>query len=664
MMRRPSGSPWLAGTAGTLACLLSLGMFQTPVRLAAQGAGGPLPVGSAAAAGTDVPFIRGDVNLDLAVDISDAVAILAHLFPPPELPQPPPLACRAAADTNDDDLLNIGDAIYLLGFLFAGSVPPPAPFPDCGMDPTPAASVLTQLTCRTYPSCLTDNDPALVAHVLRRVAYGPTPALTTQVQASGALAYIQEQLDDLVDDASNTRLNTLLGALNAQGAIADLQRAVIARSWLSRQQLREHMTDFWENHFNTHYLVLRDYLRAQPGYTLAQANAEVAALEGAENATLRALALGSFHDLLLASAMGVPMLQYLDSHLNLAAAPNENYARELFELHTMGVDNGYDQTDIEQMARCLTGWTLCKKAPADVADPFAPCLGAADPTGVWTFHFDATRHDYGAKTLTLGSQVFQIPARPALDPAGLQDGLVVMEWLAKSSPQTAEFVSSKLIRKFVSDTPPPALVAECLGVWFATQGNVREVLQVILTSDEFLLATHHRWNLVRTPIEYMTASARVLDDGSLSALDDSRMLTRVRTALAATNNLPFNWNTPDGYPGTGADQLGSAKVLERIDFNRVIFDGAATDPEYDLLGLLADQGVPAADPGAIADFFLGAFYPGHVSPEERQLAIEYLASDLSTPPMPSPLDPLAPDYEARLRNFVVFVASYPHSLKQ
>ncbi|MGE3165795.1 MAG: DUF1800 family protein [Planctomycetota bacterium] len=625
----------------------------------------------------DRPFIRGDANIDMTVNIADATSILTFLFPViTPSPTAPGLPCRDAADANDDEQVNISDPIYLLAYLFSGGLPMPAPFPDCGLDSTAAADITMSLNCRTYPSCVDTQSPDVVAHVLRRAAFGHTPELFASVMQMGADQYVLDQLDGVYDDDEpgnvNQELYDLLNVYdwNATPTVANVQRAISARALLSREQLREQMTDFWENHFNTYIFTIRSHFQGLPEYNATTSLELAVRLEGEENERLRAGALESFHDLLLASATGVPMLIYLDSILNVAANPNENYAREIFELHTLGVDNIYNQNDIEELARCFTGWTICKKDPAIVLDPMAtlfdiasaPCLPNNDPTGVWAFHFNTATHDYAQKVIFSGNPIYQlvIPARTPGSVEGLNDGLEVIAQLAGMSP-TAEYVSRKLIQKFLRDTTPPAaLVAECIGAW-GPEGDIAAVLEVILTSDNFLSDTSSdRWNLVKTPYEYALGSARILGLTGMSLGNRQTLINNIRTMLSRTVNLPFQFSTPDGFPSAGPDQLGTSKVLERVLHNGRLF--VTLSPGYNIPTFLTNAGVALDDVDAIVDYTLSHFYQSNTNAVDRQLAVDYLSTDVNG--VPTPLDPGAGDYTSRLRQFLQFVASFPQSIKQ
>ncbi len=609
-------------------------------------------------------FTRGDINADLEVDVSDAVYLLGHLFAPIGT-TPNPIACADAADVNDDESLDVADAVNLLSYLFIAGPPPAAPFPDCATDPTDTGL----LSCDSYPTCgAPPSALADVAHVLRRAGFGPTPTLLEEVAATGVEAYLAGQLDGSVDDAGNTTLDDVMAGLQPYEDIEHLYRSQFALAILSRQQLRETLTDFWENHFNTYIFKIRNHFRNLEGpagediYTSDEGNVIAAYLEATENQLLRDKALGSFHDLLLASATGVPMLIYLDSIQNISADANENYAREVLELHTMGDDNGYNQDDVEELARCFTGWTIARKAPADVGDPLAPTLPVTDDTGEWSFHFDSANHDYDAKTIFEGTfYQIDIPAiDPLIDPdAGLQDGLIVLEWLAKSSTQTAEFISTKLIQKFVNETPPPALLANCIGTWLATEGDMHAVITTILESPEFL-GTDHRMTLVKTPFEYMMASVRALNDGSVPASTITDLLPDARNQLSRLGNRPFTWNDPDGYPPFGVDQLGTSHLMERMRFNLEVYfeEGAG----YGLDTLLTTRGVDLSSEVEIATAILGMLYPGLTDSIDLELSVDFLSRDVSG--SISPLDPTAPDFAERLQQFCAFAVSFPQSFQQ
>jgi len=219
-----------------------------------------------------------------------------------------------------------------------------------------AARVAVGQSVIPLPALISD-EPA--AHVVRRLTFGPTPELLAHARAVGVDAFIEEQLSpDGIDDSDMDEMLAGFETLNLSNAeifgsyreqpglvAGELQAATLARAAYSRRQLYELMVDFWSNHFNI-------YIGDGAARFLKTTD---------DRAVIRAHALGRFADLLLASAQSPAMLYYLDNFLSTGDAPNENYARELMELHTLGVNGGYQETDILPVARCLTGWTINRR---------------------------------------------------------------------------------------------------------------------------------------------------------------------------------------------------------------------------------------------------------------------------------------------------------------
>src|SRR5262249_7649149 len=229
----------------------------------------------------------------------------------------------------------------------------------------------------------------------------------------------------------------------------------------SERQLQEVLTDFWFNHFNVDARKIED---------------KPVVLEY-ERDVIRPRVLGRFRDLLGATAKSPAMLFYLDNWLSRANGLNENYGRELMELHTLGVDGGYTQNDVVNVARAFTGWTMRKPHEA---------------TG---FVFDPKMHDRGPKKI-LGRL---LPAN-----RGIEDGEEVLDLLARH-PSTARFIASKLARRFVADDPPQALVDRAAKVFLKSDGDLRAVVQIILTSPELYAASAMRAK-AKTPFEFVASA--------------------------------------------------------------------------------------------------------------------------------------------------------------
>jgi uncharacterized protein (DUF1800 family) len=441
-----------------------------------------------------------------------------------------------------------------------------------------------------------------VQHVLNRLAFGPRPQDVATVRRIGVDAWIAQQLQpERVSDTATAQVlrqyrtlsysaDRLLqeypppgvalaqaarrgnGAVSAQDslmlrreardgaqALGELASSRVARAVVSDRQLEEVLVDFWENHFNvfagkniTRYF-LNDYDR-----------------------TVRAHAMGNFRELLGAVAKSPAMLYYLDNWQSVAdsgrpvlqpvpprlaarrgelvrraarqrgATPeqmarleqatqrrrglNENYARELMELHTLGVDGGYTQQDVIEVARALTGWTLERGGQGG------------------GFVFRPQVHDAGAKTV-LG---VKFPAGHGQD-----EGEKVLDLLALH-PKTAEYIATKLARRLVSDTPPPALVARAARTFTSTKGDIRETVRTIVTSAEFFSADAYRAK-VKTPFELVVSTLRALEASPDVTMRTAQLVSRLGQPI-------YGHQAPNGYPETGDAWMNTGAILNRINF--------------------------------------------------------------------------------------------------
>ncbi|HEX7587459.1 MAG TPA: DUF1800 domain-containing protein, partial [Anaerolineae bacterium] len=375
------------------------------------------------------------------------------------------------------------------------------------------------------PSELGMASPAVT--VLNRVSFGPRPGDFERVQAMGIDAYIDEQLhpetlDDSALDQKIAAAYPTLGmsaaeliqnypqskkAANNQSAapktipliaglglapgtktpaqvVAELQEATMMRAVYSKRQLHQVLVDFWSDHFNIY----------------ANKNADRWLKTVDDREVIRKFALGKFKDLLQASASSPAMIEYLDNRENVKGNANENYAREIMELHTLGVDGGYTQKDVQELARAFTGWTI--------QGPKRPgLLGGAGQGGQGTFLFDAKQHDDGAKRV-LG---VDLPAN-----GGIEDARRIIDVLAHHT-STARFISTKLVRHFVSDTPPDALVERAAQTFTQSDGDIRAVLGTILHSDEFKTSFAQK---IKRPLDLIVSALRAMD----AQLDDTRAI--------------------------------------------------------------------------------------------------------------------------------------------
>ncbi len=322
----------------------------------------------------------------------------------------------------------------------------------------------------------------------------------------------------------------LMLANNPQGVVtSDLTEAKILRAVYSEHQLQELLVDFWFNHFNVYI----------------DKGADRYSITSYERDAIRPHVFGKFYDLLLATAKSPAMLFYLDNWQSvgpeqISARPaakkapkrglNENYGRELLELHTLGVDGGYTQKDVIEVARCFTGWTI------------------AGPRKGGDFEYNDKVHDHGKKVV-LGEV---IPAG-----GGMSDGLRVISILAHH-PSTAHFISLRLAQRFVADNPPPSLVNRMADTFMKTGGDLREVMETMLYSGEFWSPGSYRAK-VKTPFEMVVSAVRATDANVTSAFLLNNQIQRLGEPL-------YRKVEPNGYPIANADWVSSASLLDRMNF--------------------------------------------------------------------------------------------------
>ncbi|MEM9799981.1 MAG: DUF1800 domain-containing protein [Planctomycetota bacterium] len=407
-----------------------------------------------------------------------------------------------------------------------------------------------------------------VRTLLHRATFGFTANEFERASSMGYRAWLDEQLDpaSIDDSALDARLAgypTL--AMDAETLVAtypqssggdvfvaqQLISARIVRAVESRRQLFERVVEFWTDHFNI------DGTDGPLRYFKTVDDREV----------IRRYALGSFRDLLSASTRSAAMLYYLDNYVNSAGAPNENYARELMELHTLGVDGGYTEDDVKEVARCFTGWTF---RPAGV-----PGLGA--------FLFRPLTHDSGAKTV-LGTS---LPAG-----GGIQDGETVIDLLA-SHPSTAQFLARKLCVYFLTYEPPQVTVDRVAARFTATGGSIAATVREVLATRSYREARIDEYPRLRRPFHMAVGALR----STGATLGNPAPL---RGELFLLGHTPFTWPAPNGYP----DSLGAwgSNLLPRWSFMSKFFDGQVTGSGISTSALFAlIGGVAPAEVAATLD---------------------------------------------------------------
>ncbi|MEO8576553.1 MAG: DUF1800 domain-containing protein [Gemmatimonadales bacterium] len=480
-----------------------------------------------------------------------------------------------------------------------------------------------------------------VIHALNRLTFGARPGDVQKARSTGLDKWIDQQLHpEKIDDSSlekfvaryniiNRPQNELLAeftevrrerqtlkraagegmthedsiAYRKTGAtrrqvVGQLQSARVARAVASNRQLEEVMTDFWLNHFN----VFAQKGPPQP-YYLAEYERDV----------IRPNSLGKFRDLLGAVAKSPAMLFYLDNARSMVDSTrprladigrnrgraraqvrpqlnqlrngglNENYGRELLELHTLGVDGGYTQQDVINVARALTGWTIER-----------PVAGGG-------FIFRPQMHDAGEKVV-LGHKL-----RAG---RGIEEGEEVLDIVARH-PSTARYIATKLVRRFVSDDPPQALVDQAAAVFTKTDGDIREVVRTIITSNEFYSERAYR-SKVKSPFEVVVSAMR-----AMNAEPDST--PRTAQVIAYLGEPIFGHQAPNGYPETGDAWMNTGAILNRINFgmaaaaNRIPGARIAAIPGVDSL-----RSAPRSKQvDAVASILLG----GSISPDTRMVLL-------------------------------------------
>ncbi len=412
---------------------------------------------------------------------------------------------------------------------------------------------------------------------------------------------------------------------------AELQASRILRAVYSERQLQEVMVDFWTNHFNV----------------FAGKGADRWLLTAYDRDTIRPNTMGKFSDLLLGTAQSPAMLFYLDNFQSVSpdaqtgpragqrargglfggllqrnrdGAPqpenaqrqkrgiNENYARELMELHTLGVDGGYTQKDVQEVARCFTGWTI-----------FAPRGGGAATQAMLNgpradmlrenagkFFFNPRTHDDGEK-IVLGHK---IPAG-----GGIKDGLAVLDILAHSSA-TAKFIATKLVRHFVSDNPPAGLVDRVAASFTKSDGDIREMLRMVFFSPEFNSPDVYRAKIKR-PFELTISAIRTLGAETTGGPQLHQWIARMGEPL-------YGFQTPNGYSDLAESWVNTGGLLERLNFGLTLASNRIPGTRVDLKQFVGDAAGQSLNKPQMMDRFLDLIVAGDITPKTKEALLKQL----------------------------------------
>jgi uncharacterized protein (DUF1800 family) len=434
------------------------------------------------------------------------------------------------------------------------------------------------------------------AHVLRRATWGPHPQSLADFQAKGLTGWLDWQLNPAsVTDAGGDQVNALFPEMawsitqartNIREFSWDLMSLTaqyqIARAIWSRRQLHEVMVDFWHNFL--HVAVPSDGLWDNA--------------HDYDRTVIRQHALGKFSDMLKASAKHPSMLRYLNNADSSKYGLNENYGRELLELHTVSIESGYTEAMMLDAARVMTGWTINRD------------------TGLATYAADD--HWTGPiKILDFSSANAAADGRPAVD--------ALLMHLARHE-QTALHIARRLVRRFVADDPPPALVERLASLYLANDTDVRPMVRALFTSTNFLQSAGMK---VKRPLEDVVSTVRVLGHQPLASgtLDERRSGIRALYWISGDlRQAPLDWSTPDGYPDEASDWQSADGALGRWNVHQSL--AAGWWPNRDNLAIAAPQTLlPNPVPttaGALVDALSLRLFDGPLRSDHRAAVLAFM----------------------------------------
>ncbi len=511
---------------------------------------------------------------------------------------------------------------------------------------------------QTTPSANVDNqDPMMAAKIGNPTSVNQTAGDKTNLLQQNPTGLSDEQKREYQRQIAEIyRANDLHRPAELTQQI---NASRILRAVYSERQLQEQMVDFWSNHFNVYVQ------KASTRWFIPEYDRDV----------IRPNALGNFRDLLTATAKSPAMLFYLDNFQSVAPNSNqnrgngrlqqlmqngqlperarerirertglsdeqiaqrmkqrqnqpkrginENYARELMELHTLGVDGGYTQKDVQEIARCFTGWTIVdprgyRKSAAimgsDTQNRQIKGLqrlgGIPEDAKSGSFYFNARQHDDGEKTV-LGQKI--------KSGGGMEDGLKVIDILVKQ-PATAKFIARKLAVKFVNDNPSDALVNRAADAFQKSNGDIKTTLRAVFTSPEFFAPENYRAK-IKTPLEVLVSSIRTLGA-------DTNANPALQGLLAKMGEPLYGWIAPTGYPDKAEDWVNTGALLERLNYGLALTSNRIPGTRVDLARF---TGRDPDNKEKVMNNFIAVILNNEVSAQTRETLMKQLNQPLPEP---------------------------------
>jgi uncharacterized protein (DUF1800 family) len=466
----------------------------------------------------------------------------------------------------------------------------------------PTAGEAAAATAVTVPTILDPSDPVL--HLLRRVTFGPTPALVDEVHSAGIDGWLATQLQPLtIDDgfadaawaafplasADPATIRASIGRTEWD-AMIEYSAATLTRQMWSNRQVYEVMVDFWANHLNA----------PCPGPGSWDVGGSY------QTGVIRLHALGTFSDMLVAAGRHPAILRYLTADQSTKDSVNENLGRELLELHTVGVASGYTEDDVRNSAYILTGRTV---------------VAERDEGTEGTFRYDGGKHWVGPVT------VLDFHHDNATVEGGLEVGDAYLRHLA-AHPATAQTIARKLAVRFVADVPPPTLVDRLAAAYLDNGTAILPVLDTLFRSAEFWASVGQK---TRRPLENITASVRIL--GAVPTGDTAHSVRALHRATHNSGQRPLSWPAPNGYPDVHAAWRSAGGIVETWNTHRMlVFDWEDGLTRPDPVQLVAGQ--PATTVGEFVDSLTRRLCFQAFQPTHRDALVAFLEGDPGAPVAP------------------------------